>query len=181
MNLEEIIRELLDYDPWTGELTWRSRRRDWFDTEKDFKIWNIKHAGKPAGSIGQGYRKVSIFHKRYQAHRLIWLWMTGEWPGQHMDHINHDRSDNRWKNLREATQGQNTRNMSPSLANTSGVTGVHWDKNSHQWVARIMVNGKLFWIGRFGTKDEAQAARLEAETIYGFHPNHGKSITADFV
>ena len=68
-----------------------------------------------------GYLEGKILGKYYKAHRVIWLWMTGEWPKEQVDHINHDRTDNRWCNLREASRLENYRNQSQYKNNKSGL------------------------------------------------------------
>jgi len=130
--------------------------------------------GRPAGWIdGDGYRVITVNGKRHKAHRLIFLFVHGRWPKYEIDHINHDRDDNRIENLREATRPENARNQSIFKTNTSGYIGVSWHKRRERWHARIRVNGKLVFLGSFTCKEEAAQARKEAERKYGFHPNHG--------
>lgn len=82
--------------------------------------------------------------------------MTGEWPERDIDHINRDGLDNRWSNLRLATKSQNMRNHGLFKTNTSGMTGVHWDRCAKKW--RVYRWGK--YVGIFSTK----AAACEAAT-----------------
>ena len=139
------------------------------------KPTNNVDMSRPAGSIdGLGYRVITVNGKQHKAHRLIFLFVHGRWPKYEIDHINHDRDDNRIENLREATRPENGRNRSPYKNNSSGVVGVCWNKPSKKWQARIRVNGKLIHLGYFHCKEEAARARKEAERRYGFHPNHGK-------
>ena len=95
------------------------------------------------------------------------------WDNQ-VDHINGIRSDNKWSNLRHATQLENTRNRKKSSRNKSGVTGVIWDKSKEKWQARIGVCGKSITLGRFDDFDSAVISRKLAEVKYGFHKNHGR-------
>ena len=135
---KEIVRELLDYDPETGKLTWRKRDRKWFKTDRDCNAWNARFAVTQAfGSIRVGYFCGDILDKKYLAHRVIWFWMTGEWPKEQIDHINHDRKDNKWLNLLEVSHRDNTRNQSRHKDNSSGYTGVCWHKQHRKWVVRI--------------------------------------------
>jgi hypothetical protein len=98
------LRRILAYDPDTGDFRWRLR------SDRDHS-WNMRHVGGLAGStLPIGYRYVNIRKKLLLAHRLAWLWMTGQWPVDQIDHINGDRVDNRWCNLRLATQKQNSAN-----------------------------------------------------------------------
>lgn len=84
-------------------------------------------------------------------------------PGQFVDHINKDRADNRKCNLRCCGRAENDRNRGTYVTNTSGVTGVYFDKQRNKWVASISYNKKRTLIGRFASKEEAVRARLEKE------------------
>lgn len=173
----ERAKEALDYDPETGILTWR--------------VTLNQHAreGTSAGSK-RNYDKngdlqyvcVGLDGKKYTAHRLAWLINYGRWPVGDIDHINGDGLDNRLANLREVPRFQNLRNASRQRNNTSGVTGVYWETQSKQWHAQIKSHGKVKFLGRFNTLDEATAARKKAEAEFGFHPNHGlpREVRASF-
>ena len=121
-----------------------------------------------------GYRILDIKGTPYKAHRLIWEKMYGLAPKEHIDHINHDRSDNRLSNLREITHKENSKNAKRSKANTSGQTGVHWNKSNNRWVAEIGVDFKKVYLGSFVSFSDAVDVRKNAEVLYGFHTNHGK-------
>ena len=170
----EIAREFLDYSPETGELTWKLRARYWFKTSRSFNSWNAKFAYKTAFYIGdQGYRKGSILGKTYKAHRVIWLWMTGEWP-DHTDHINGVRNDNRWSNLRNVNAAGNSKNSKLRSDNTSGRVGIYQRKDSGAWVAEMWISGeKRKW--QCESKEKAILRRKAAEVLYGFHENHGRT------
>jgi len=109
----------------------------------------------------------------YLVHRMAYLYMTGDMPDKEVDHINHNRLDNSWSNLRKATRQENARNCSLSKANTSGHTGVEWWKRDSNWRATIMIEGKLRHIGYYAEKSDAIAARRAADVENGFHNNHG--------
>ena len=172
MLTQEIIRELLDYDPETGRLFWKKRDRKWFKTDRSFKIWNTKNFGKEAFTCVNAcdYLVSGIFGVKYYAHRIIWLYMTGSFPKEQIDHINHVTTDNRFCNLREATNQENSQNQSLHKNNKSGQTGVWKDEVYHKW--RAYIRGKR--ISHFDTFEEAVAARKVAELNCGFHENHGK-------
>ncbi|RWK39229.1 HNH endonuclease signature motif containing protein [Mesorhizobium sp.] len=175
MDLSQVlVRQFLDYDPETGALTWRARDEKWFNSARAHRIWNTKNAGRPAGTLNQGYVQIAIFRRTHHAHRMIWLWMTGETPEQ-IDHQNHNRADNRWENLRATTAAGNRKNQSRSRANTSGVTGVYWYKRDSKWQARIKADGVDLHLGYFADKTDAIAARKRAEAKFGFHENHGSA------
>ena len=171
-----VARELLDYDASAGTLRWRPRACKWFANPKTAYWWNSRYAETPAFTTqgDSGYLIGALFNRKYRAHRIAWLHYYGEWPVEHVDHINHDRTDNRIDNLRSATRTDNNRNMSRSKANTSGVTGVNWHKAAKNWQARIYVEGECVVLGYFNDIVEAASARKHAEIKYGYHANHGK-------
>lgn len=156
--LDQIeARRLFDYDPETGALRWRARA----DRERD---WNTRFSGAEAGAVGlNGRRYVRLGDKLYLAHRLIWLWMTGEWPVHQIDHVNREPEDNRWDNLRAATNQQNQLNTGLRSTNKSGIKGVDWDERKRAWRAMITVDYKQQFLGYFTTIEEATAARQQAE------------------
>ena len=129
------LREFFDYNSRTGELRYRpNRARKWFKSKRLWSSWNAQFGGKLASfKHGDGYRCVAVNQRSYLAHRVIWAMMTGEWPKEEIDHINQDRADNRWSNLRAASRTQNARNIVLPINNTWGVTGVHWYKRLGIW------------------------------------------------
>jgi HNH endonuclease len=170
---QKTVRELLDYDPQTGKLTWRLRARKWFKTDGAYKAFNTQFAGKEAFAArdAKGYMRGDIFSRRYGAHRVIWLLMTGAWPVDQLDHINKDPSDNRFANLRESTNAENRRNITRPSNNTTGFVGVV--VRGEKYIAQIKVNERLFHLGLFPTIEAAAAARYAAQQKYGFSPGHG--------
>ena len=86
--------------------------------------------------------------------------------GMVVDHINHNELDNRKFNLRVCTKQQNDMNKRKQPNNTSGITGVTWDKSNNKWMAQIQVNGKNIKLGRFKNKEDAIEARKQAEIKY---------------
>ena len=148
MLTQARAKELLDYDPETGNLIWR---------------WNIgthKTAGKVAGCLrANGYKEISVNRKRYNAHRIVWLWHYGVFPANGLDHINGDKSDNRIENLREATKIQNAQNRRTARSdNKSGYLGVGVSRD--KWTAQIYLSGKRLHIGCFDTPEAAHEAYL---------------------
>lgn len=170
---QDRVRALFDYDEVTGRLIWRARPLSEFADERICKSWHTRFLGKPAGSISKrGYCETWVDGRLYLGHRLIWLWHHGAMPVG-IDHIfGVALGDHIW-NLREATQGQNTRNQRRRIDNKSGVTGVR-QLPSGRWKADIGNKGCRH-IGNFNTKAEAIAARKKAERDLGFHPNHGRA------
>jgi len=150
----EFLRTILDYSPETGIFTWRYRN----DRAKN---WNTRYAGTRAGQYSSGYLTIQIDGKgAYTAGRLAWLYMTGKWPQYQVDHINRDRSDNRFCNLRAATNMENNWNRGPQRNNrSSGVRGVSYHSETGKWRARIVVRGNSYSLGLFATIEEAADAR----------------------
>lgn len=152
------VRRIMAYDPETGILRWRVR------ADRDHS-WNMRFSGEEAGAVlTLGYRYINFNKRLHPAHRIAWLWMTGDWPKDDIDHINGDRADNRWANLRAATQMQNSANQKVRSTNTSGTKGVCWIAKKGRWRASIMVAGKTIYLGYFSALDDAIAARKAAET-----------------
>lgn len=168
------VQELLDYDPDTGELTWRWRGRKWFLSEWGWPRWNTRYAGKAALAYVDvnGYRSARILNKNYRTARVIWLWVTGSWPDGQIDHVNHDRVDDRWCNLRDVTNQENGKNQSLPSNNRSGVRGVGQRENG-RFVAYIYVDKRKMGLGTYDTLIEAVEVRKLAERTYGYHENHG--------
>ena len=175
----DFLRKILSYDKETGFLTWKERPKEMFSTgynggETQHKTWNSRYAGKRISNIGSGgYIRVNINNKKFLAHRLIWRMMTGNTPSQ-IDHVNGDKTDNRWCNLREVSQAENTKNSSIRSDNTTGVTGVSFCKRDRVYIASITLNRRTKVLGRFSSIEEAASARKAANIKYGFHPNHGR-------
>lgn len=176
---QEALRQLLDYDPETGALTWRERAESMFSSAKDHglaaKRWNGKNCGRLALNIdhGNGYLRGDIWGERFYAHRVVWKMMTGEEP-LFIDHINGIRSDNRFCNLRVVTREENSRNAAKPSTNTSGEIGVSLRRDTGKWLSYIGDGKERIRIGEFATRDDAVAARKAAERRLGYHENHGR-------
>jgi hypothetical protein len=148
----ERVRELFHYDPLTGYFSWKIDRAS-----------NAK-AGDRAGCIRDGYVRISINGTSYSAHRLIWLWMTGEWPRQEIDHVNRIRHDNRFCNLREASPSENSFN-SPTRDKVSPLPRGVSKKRNGKFRAQIGTN---ILIGTYDNPEEAaEAYALAASALYG--------------
>lgn len=112
--------------------------------------------GRESGYImASGYRLCSVKKQRLYAHRIIWCMMTGEWPVSEIDHINQNKSDNRWTNLRLATRLENSRNRSATTKNTSGFKGVSFHTRVGRWRATIKFGGKNRHLGYFNNPEDA--------------------------
>lgn len=159
MSLEDRLKCSLSYDPGTGKIFWRDRfkGREAFSTKDAY-----------------GYFVGRAYGPKLKAHRVCWLLHYGSWPSGEIDHINGDKSDNRIQNLREVDRSENMRNSRMSSANSTGYTGVHYHKANKKYIAYARADNKLVYLGSFLTAEEAYSARLLANKIYGYHPNHGK-------
>jgi hypothetical protein len=146
------LTELFEFNANKGVLVWRKPRP---------KI----RVGQEAGCLHhRGYINLEIDGKHYAAHRVIWFYVTGKWPKTQIDHINGNKSDNRFENLREATNGQNRANTKNN--NKHGLKGIkhlHWMKpGTRCWQAQITHNKKVIYLGCFYTKEEAHSAYCDA-------------------
>jgi HNH endonuclease len=112
----------------------------------------------------EGYVRIRFRGKVLRAHRVAWFLSYGYWPKE-IDHINGKVDDNRLINLREGTHEDNMQNRNIQGNNNSGVLGIWYEPDKKRWRAAITVHGKRMWLGIFKTKDEATAARQQAERI----------------
>jgi hypothetical protein len=157
---QESLKELLHYSPESGVFTWLQAAS--VGTKP----------GSEAGGIDGKYLRIGISGKRYRAHRLAFLYMSGEMPPE-VDHINHIGNDNRWDNLRPVHHLQNGRNQSKRKNNKSGFNGVSWCSGKGLWSAQIGINKKTIHLGFFKQKEDAIACRKKANAENSFHHNHG--------
>lgn len=165
MITQNELKEELEYNPLNGEFKWLHGKRG-------------LRKGSIAGYLSpeSGYIHVRLNKVLYRAHRLAWFYMTGEWSDDCMDHINHNRSDNRIDNLRCVSRSINQSNLSMNINNTSGITGVMWNKALNKWHAQITTGGVKKHLGYHLDIKDAIESRQHAERMYGFHANHGKDI-----
>jgi hypothetical protein len=154
MLTRDYVKSILNYDPDTGEFTWKISPK-----------FNV-NIGDKAGGNHNGYCRVSIKNKKYLTHRLAWLYVYGEFPDTHLDHINGDRGDCRISNLRKANYITNGYNRARPKNNTSGIKGVVWDKSANKWKVSIGVNGNKVYIGLFEDIELAELVATEARRKY---------------
>ncbi len=148
----EYLRSIIDYDPETGIFTWKHRadRR---------AFWNNRYAGTKAGCADKnGYHLIVIRPYWYRAHRLAWLWMTGEWPKDQIDHIDRNPGNNRWNNLRAADAFLNMQNKGPTKHNKCGYKGIFYKEQKNRWTGNAKIRGVTYTIGYFDSPEEAHFA-----------------------
>lgn len=173
---QDYLAECFTYDPTTGVLTWKKRPLSHFKNAPGMRVFNSRFAGMAAGSRNRlGYTIVRVGGKGCGAHRLIWLLQTRAWPPEDIDHVDGDKSNNRFANLRAVSHAKNMKNTTLCARNTSGTVGVSWYKPPKKWRAQIQVSGRSKHLGYFTNKAEAITARKAAEAKYKFHPNHGRT------
>ena len=157
------VRELFNYQQKTGGL-----------------IWKVAHgafkrisAGTIAGTRNaSGHLVVRFDGVTYLCHRVIWVWMTGKMPTNEIDHKDLDGSNNRWKNLREATHAQNNQNKRPQKNNRSQVKGAR-QLPGGRWQAYISIKRRFVQIGIFDSQQEAsEAYQAAAKAQYGTFARH---------
>jgi hypothetical protein len=154
------LREILHYDPLSGEFRWRVTR-------------GSSRAGDLAGSVGaNGYRRISLGKKSYQAYRLAWLYVYGKWPLGWVDHRSRQKSDDRIANLRDATPQQSAINRHHGTPNKYGLMGV--SKKGGKWVAKIRDGENRRYLGTYNTAEEANASFEKARAML-----HGEFAEAE--
>lgn len=160
------LRELLHYDPESGDFTWR-----------------VDRTGKAvAGSVAgwkntDGYLVISIDNRSHKAHRLAWFWMHERWPYK-VDHKNQIKDDNRFCNLREVNDSESCQNRPLFRNNTSGFRGVTWNKTTGRWLAHIRHLGKRRNLGYFTTAEDAYEAYKQAAAQLHTHNPEASQWTA---
>lgn len=146
----ERARELFNYDPETGALTWKPRQGQGARNDRTGQLAGSPHA--------DGYIAVQVGRRKYMAHRVCWLIVTGAWPTDEIDHRSRHRADNRFANLRDVSKAVNQQNR-------GNVTGVDFHKATQRWRARITAGGKCMWLGLFREQATAEAAYARAKEV----------------
>lgn len=163
----DIVRRLFLYDEHTGKF-FRIAKLSWKNNL--YKVKKKEIISKNA----YGYIEVSFNSKPCAVHRLIYLYMTGFYPEHDIDHIDGDRTNNKWENLRSVERKENLKNLGLRFDNTTGFTGVSFRKDISKYETYINLDGVKVRIGNFVNLEDAVRARLKAEEKYKFHKNHGK-------
>jgi len=120
---QELLRHLFDFDPLSGFLICKNSPKN-----------GARKAGEIIGTkANNGYLQVKINKTLYLVHRIIWMWQYGEDPNDfEIDHIDHNKSNNKLSNLRLVTRQRNQWNLPAHKTNSTGVVGVIKRGNSYQ-------------------------------------------------
>jgi len=172
----ELVRQLIHYDPATGEFTWKVRDEV---TGAD-RTFNKRFSGRKALiNVGaNGYRVGAIKCVCVYAHRVAWAWVNGVWPVGEIDHVDGDRTNNAFSNLRQVTRSENAKNLGHRKNKPSGLPkGVF--KNPKQgpspFKAQIVVRKKAIFLGLFRDADSASEAYRAAAKKYGYSGRHAEA------
>lgn len=163
----EVLRQLLRYEPETGNFLWRYREHWMFTSRRSANSWNAKHSGKPALIMvnDKGYRSGRVLGTLCAAHRVAWAMTHDRWPVGDIDHIDGNPSNNKISNLRAATRSQNQHNQKAVRGGTSKYKGVS-QRESGAWRAMIRVDRQLVRLGQYQSEEDAARAYDRAAVEY---------------
>lgn len=149
---QEELLEIFFYDSDTGKLFWKTGRGG-----------GIKAGAEARSKAKDGYLVVTMQHKTYRVHRIVWIILHGGIPeGKLVDHLDGNRENNRPDNLRLVDDSENSRNRAKRSDNTSGVTGVYFDKKRGNWRVQVYnENHKKIMLGSYKNLEEAKRVRDE--------------------
>ncbi len=167
----DSLNTLLSYDPDSGILTWKKTRNP-----------NCRMGTSAGCRTKKGYLRICVGGVDYMAHRVIWRMMTGEDPSHlQIDHIDQDPSNNRWSNLRLASQSQNLHNTGrTSRSKRPTPKGVSWSPSGLNWIVSVKIVGSRSYLGAFEDLDAAESvARLARSILHGDFANHGDDISEE--
>jgi hypothetical protein len=146
---QDRLKELLHYNQETGEFI-RTK------AGKGFKVGDV--AGYV---ITNKYIQITVDNKRYLAHRLVFKYLGIDLEGKSVDHIDGNRQNNRFENLRLATNKENCQNRrKASVRNKSGLLGAYYHKKSDKFISEIRLDDKKEYLGIFDTAEEAHQAYI---------------------
>ena len=186
MSVESKIKEYFTYEQETGYLIWNKRDLSDFQDNRAGKSWNSKYAGKRVGGISKSKKDNTSYFKTtvvvngdiipLTVHRIVWFLSYGKWPEGLIDHMDGNGLNNRLDNLRDVTSTNNGRNSKLISTNTTGVSGVNWNKRDEKWFATKSVGGKSGYLKCSKDFFEVVCARKSWEYAEGnFTERHGNS------
>ena len=157
------LKEILHYNPETGIFIWKVN-----------KSRRAKTGMRAGSKHTTGDVRIFINGKSYKAHRVAWLYVYGNFPGNKIDHQNGIKDDNKISKLKDVSHTENMKNHPVHKNSKSGFIGVSWHKKTGKWQADISVNKKTIYLGIFSNISDAVKVRIDAEAKYGYHINHGR-------
>lgn len=159
----EELKAWLHYEPETGIFRWIQKPNRCIPIRSE-----AGHKEK------NGYYRIRLNGKVYGLHRLAWFYMTGTWPMPTCDHRDGDQANNKWENLRQASNAENQFNHKISAANTSGIKGVRWEEHRQKWSASFKFKYQTIRLGRFRVlQDAIDAITTKRNELHGSYANHG--------
>jgi len=154
------LKAIFHYDPETGVFTRLKKHR-------------YPVAGSTKGVEG-GYIRMCIKRKCYVLHRLAWLYVYGRFPTEAIDHINGDKLDNRFLNLREASHAQNMRNIGWRKDSKAVLKNVYFIPSKNLYKVKMKVGAKPKILAYSEDIEFAELIAIEARNLYhGAFANHG--------
>lgn len=167
-------KDIFDYKE-DGTLCWKESELKRNNVSKNISPDRVAGYSDNGKNAKTPYIPIRYMGKVYLSHRIVWEMHNGSIPkGMQIDHIDGNGSNNKIENLRIVTGAENLKNKSKYRNNKSGVVGVSWDKASQKWHSYISDNGKRKSLGFFSEKCDAISARKHAESVLGYHANHGR-------
>jgi hypothetical protein len=162
---QAYLKTILHYDPETGIFTRLSSNSN----NKNNLI------GKKVGGLTtSGYVVINIGYFQHRAHRLAFLYQTGAMPSSNLDHLNGEKDDNRWCNLREASNHQNMCNKKRYRGKKTGLCGAQWAEKAQVWRVFFSIDKKNTYLGAYDTIFEAAAVRISMQNNNGYTSRHGR-------
>lgn len=151
----DYLLKVLEYNPDTGHFRWKER------------LSRRITVGKIAGNVNKchGYTEIGIGGRLYRAHVLAYFYMTGNWPPKEIDHIDLNKSNNAWANLRGATRAENQKNTRVRKDSSTQLKGAFL-RSYGAYSAKIRISGEVMCLGTYKTAEEAHAAYCMAAQKY---------------
>jgi hypothetical protein len=153
MTEQELLKKYLHYDQFEGLFS--------------VKVETVgRKTGDIVGYKHKGHIRIALLGEHFEAGRLAFLYMTGEFPKGIAEHKDQNGYNNAWENLRDATISQNGFNRTAQSNSKTGVKGVSFCKQTGKYAAELMVQGKKIRLGRFTAIEEAETAVTAARNLH---------------
>lgn len=164
---QSALKQLMEYNPETGKIVWLPRPANLFMTERAARTWNSRYPGCEAFTTisTTGYFYGNVFNSKHFTHRVAFVIMEGYYP-EIVDHIDGNKLNNCWDNLRAANSNENARNVSSAKNSSSKYLGVSFIKARNKWFACITIDGKTKSLGRYASEEDAARAYDAAAIMY---------------